>query len=100
MKYMDLKYIKLLVDKCLWFNDSKCLFINYNKLNKEFVDKLYDYAKSKGIEDIYLEEIDFYYKHDLLKNSTLDEMKGNDYFKSLMHNEYAKKDASFLYIDS
>jgi len=100
MKDMDLKYIKLLVDKCLWFNDSKCLFIYYNKLNKEFVDKLCDYAKSKGIEDIYLEEIDFYYKHDLLKNSTLDEMKENDYFKSLMHNEYAKKDASFLYIDS
>ena len=100
MKDLDLKYIELLVDKCLWFNESKCLYINYNKLNKEFVDKLCDYAKSKGIIDIYLEEIDYYYKRDLLNKSTLDEIKENDYFKSTIWNEYAKKDASFLFINS
>ena len=97
---MDEKYIELLMNKCLWFNDSKCLFISYNKLNKEFIDKLVDYAHNMGIEDIYLEEIDYYYKHDLLKNSTLDEIKENDYFKAILWNEYAKKDASFLFLDS
>lgn len=99
MKDMDLKYIKLLVDKCLWFN-NKSLLISYNKLNKNFIDKLCDYAKNKGIDDIYLEEIDYYYKHDLLKNSTIDEIKDNDYFKSTIWNEYAKKDATFLFIES
>ncbi len=99
MKDLDNEYIKLLIDKCLWFN-NKSLFISFNKLNRNFIDKLVNYANNNGIDDIYLEEIDFYYKHDLLKNSTIDEIKENDYFKSTMWNEYAKKDASFLFIES
>ena len=100
MKDMDLKYIELLLKKCLWFNDSNILFICYNKLNKEFIDKVCAYAKDMGIKEIYLEEEDDYYKHDLLKNSTIDEIKQNDYFKAIAWNEYAKKDATFLFIES
>ena len=100
MKDMDLKYIELLLKKCLWFNDSNILFICYNKLNKDFIDKVCAYAKDMGVKEIYLEEEDDYYKHDLLKNSTLDEIKENDYFKAIAWNEYAKKDASFLFIES
>ena len=96
---MDIKYIELILKKCLWFN-NKSLLINYNKLNKDFVLKLVDYAENMGIDDIYLEEVDYYYKHDLLKNSTIDEIKENDYFKAIMWNEYAKKDATFLFIES
>ena len=100
MKDMDSKYIKLLLDKCLWFNETKILFISFNKLNREFVQKIYEYALSIGIDEVYLEEIDEYYKHDLLKNSTIDQIKENDYFKALMWNEYAKRDATFLFIES
>ncbi|MBR3524184.1 MAG: aminopeptidase [Bacilli bacterium] len=96
---MDEKYIKLLVDKCLWFN-NKSLLISYNKLNKDFVNKLVNYAKTKGTDDVFLEEIDYNYKHDLLKESTIDEIKENDYFKAINWNEYAKKDATFLFIES
>lgn len=97
---MDLKYIKLLMDKCLVFEKSNSLLISFNKLNRDFVDKIVLYAKNMGIEDIYLEEIDFYYRHELLKKLSLDEIKKHEYFTSKMWNEYAKKDATFLYIES
>ena len=37
MKDLDLKYIELLLKKCIWFNDSKILYIEYNSVNKEWV---------------------------------------------------------------
>ena len=96
---MDLKYIDLLLNRCLTFKTSS-LLVSYNKLNKDFVDMLVLEAKKKGITDIYLEEVDEYYKHDLLKKSSIDEIKENDYFKATIWNEYAKRDASFLFIES
>lgn len=96
----DLKYIKLLMDKCLIFEKSKSLLISFNKLNRDFVNKIVIYAKNMGIDDICLEEIDFYYRHELLKKLSLDEIRKHEYFSSKMWNEYAKKDASFLYIES
>lgn len=97
---MDNKYIDLLLKRCLNFDKSNSLLISYNKLNKDFVDEIVINAKKMGIDDIYLEEIDEYYKHDLLAKLSLDEIKENDYFKATMWDEYAKKDASFLFIES
>lgn len=97
---MDNKYIDLLLKRCLNFDKSKSLLISYNKLNKDFVDEIVNEAHNMGIDDIYREEIDEYYKHDLLKKLSLDEIKEDDYFKAKIWNEYAKKDASFLFIES
>ena len=97
---MDNKYIELLLKRCLNFEKSNSLLISYNKLNKEFVNEIVIKAREMGIDDIYLEEIDEYYKHDLLAKLSLDEIKNYDYFKATIWDEYAKKDASFLFIES
>ena len=97
---MDDKYIKLLLERCLDFSKSKILFVSYNKLNNDFILKLKEKALDMGIEEIYLEEVDEYYKHDLLKKLSIDEIKENDYFKATIWNGYAKKDAAFLFVES
>ena len=65
---MDEKYIKLLVSTCTDIENNKILFINYHKEIKNFIDKLVNYAKSVGVEDIYLDEEDIYKTHEILKN--------------------------------
>ena len=56
MKELENKYIDLLLKKCLNVNISKSLFINYDKINKEFVNKVIEKAKKIGFQDIYLDE--------------------------------------------
>ena len=40
---LDNKYIKLLLERCLNFNKSNKLFINYTKEIKDFILKIQDY---------------------------------------------------------
>ena len=96
---MEEKYINLLLNKCVDFT-SGILFITYNKEISNFIDKLCVKAKTLGIKDIYKEEIDPYETHEILKNSTLEEIKNNKYFDSSIWDEYAKKNASFLIIET
>lgn len=96
----DEKYIELLLEKCLDLKRGTPLFISYNKIIKNFVNLLTEYAKNMGITDIYLDEIDSYYVHDLLKNTSKEKIKDLDYFNASIWDEYAKKDAAFLMIES
>lgn len=100
MNDLDIKYAKLVLERCLSFKKSNSLFISYNKLNKEFVNLIIKLAKKMGINDIYEEEIDYYYKHDLLMKSSIEEISENPYFSSAIWDTYAKRDASFLFIES
>ena len=70
---MDDKYVELLISKCTNLENNKCLFINYNKEIKDFVLKIVSYAKSIGVSDIYLDEEDIHYTHDLLGEVTVSE---------------------------
>lgn len=97
---MEQEYIKLLVDGCLKINKGESLFISYDKINKSFIDKLVKYSKEKGVEDIYLDESNIFQIHDILKDSTLNEIKDNELFNSKAWDEYAKKKAAFLMISS
>ena len=97
---MDDKYVELLVSKCTNLENSKCLFINYNKEIKDFVLKIVSYAKSIGVSDIYLDEEDIHYTHDLLAKLSLEEIKTCDYFNKKIWDTYAKKGASFLIIET
>lgn len=97
---MEDKYVKLLIEKCTNLKNNKCLFITYEKEAKDFVNKIVDYAKSMGVSDIYLEEEDIYYTHDLLKNLSLEEMKEHPYFNKKIWDTYAEKGASFLIIET
>jgi aminopeptidase len=97
---MDDKYIELLINKCTNVKEVPVLFISFNKEIRNFIDKLVDYVKKLGINDIYLEEVDQYLIHDLLKSMSYEEMDASPYFNKSIWDEYAKKGASFLMLET
>lgn len=97
---MEDKYVELLIEKCTNLKNNKCLFITYEKETKPFVNKLVSYVKDMGVSDIYLEEEDINYTHDLLRSLSLDEMKTHSYFNKKIWDIYAEKGASFLIIET
>ena len=60
---LENKYVDLLINRCLSFKKSNSLFINYYSDNDAFVEKLVNAAKSRGIEDIYLDRNDKEERH-------------------------------------
>lgn len=100
MENNEKKYIKLLLERCLNFNKSKSLLISYDKVNKSFVDHVVEYSKTLGVNDIYLDEDDINTTKEKLENLTLDEIEQDPYFDKTIWDEYAKKDASFLMLET
>lgn len=96
---LENKYIDLLIDRCLSFKKSNSLFINYYSDNDAFVEKLVTSAKSRGIEDIYLDRNDKEERHKRLLQS-VEEINNDDYFDDHIWDEYAKKDAAFLMLST
>lgn len=96
---MEEKYIELLLEKCI-DKQSKILFIHYQKEIDNFIQKLIKKAKDKGILEIYLDCEDIYKTHDLLKESTEKSILESKYFDSSIWDEYAKKNASFLIMET
>lgn len=99
-KELEEKYIDLLLNKCINFNNSKSMLISYKKENKTFVEKVVEKAHELGVEDIFLAEEDIYQKHDILKNISVEEIDTNEYFNKKIWDEYALKGASFLMLES
>ena len=93
------KYIELLLKRCLRVEECGALFINYNVINKDFVEKVVLYAKKLEINDIYLNEEDTYYIHDILKDIKIEEIENHEAFNSQIWDEYVKKNAAFLMLD-
>lgn len=95
------KYIKLLCDKCLDLTKSDKLFIHFEKtVNEEFALKIVDYVKKKGINDIYLSDEASYLKHEILKNSSLEQLKNESIFNMAIWDRYASLGSAFLIIES
>ena len=97
---MDEKFIKLLINNCTDLKNNKILFISYKKEIKEFINKLVNYAKNMGVEDIYLDEEDILLTHEIFKNIKEEEIKESTYFDKSIWDEYAKKKASFLIFET
>lgn len=97
---MEEKYIELLINKCTDLKNNKVLFISYNKEIKSFIDKIVNYCKNIGVEDIYLDEEDKYLIHDELKRMTNEEIEKSPLFNKQIWDEYAKKNASFLMFET
>ena len=97
---LDQKYIKLLLERCLNFEKSSILFINYNKEIKPFIDKIVTYAKKLGLEEIYLDEDDPELIKETLLNITEEELDKCPLFNKSIWDEYAKKNASFLMLET
>ena len=96
---LENKYVNLLIDRCLSFKNGKSLFINYFDDNEKFVEKLIIKAKSKGIDDIYLDRHNKEERHQKLLQS-VEEIKNDDYFDASIWDEYVKKDAAFLMLST
>lgn len=96
---LENKYVNLLIDRCLSFKNGKSLFINYFDDNEKFVEKLVTKAKSKGIDDIYLDRHNKEERHQKLLQS-VEEIKNDDYFDASIWDEYVKKDAAFLMLST
>jgi len=94
------KYVELLLKRCLKVEESEALFISYNKVNKDFVDKVVEYANKLGVEDIYLDESDSQYLHDILEKININEIEKHEELNCKIWDEYAKKNAAFLMLDS
>ena len=97
---MDIKYIELLLNKCLNFDKSKILFISYDVINKDFVNKVVKYAEKIGVEEIVLDEEDINIYYDKLVNLSIDEIEKDPYFDKSKWDFYAEKHASFLMLDT
>lgn len=96
---LENKYVDLLINRCLSFKNGKSLFINYFDDNEKFVEKLVTKAKSKGIDDIYLDRHNKEERHQKLLQS-VEEIKNDDYFDASIWDEYVKKDAAFLMLST
>lgn len=99
-KDLEKKYIELLLKRCLNFNNSKSLFIDYEIDNAEFVRNLVEEAKRIGVDDIYLRENNDTIKRDILMSSTKEEVVSNPYFNQSIWDQYALKNASFLILET
>ena len=97
---MDDKYIELLLKKCLNFTKSKSLFISYDRINKDFVNKLIMKAKDMGVTDIACDEEDINITHSKLKELSLADIENDPYFNKEKWNEYALKNANFLMLET
>lgn len=100
MNELEQKYIDLLLKRCLNIKSSKSLLISYDKVNKNFINKLIIKAKNMGFDDIYTDEEDIYLLHEKLERLSLDEISKDSYFNKSIWNEYAKKGANFLMFDT
>ncbi|MCI6265641.1 MAG: aminopeptidase [Erysipelotrichaceae bacterium] len=97
---MEEKYINLLLHRCTDLEHNKILFIHYNIEIQDFVEKISKTAKKLGIEEIYLDREDPVYIHDLLKNSTIQEIGESPVFDQSIWDFYAAKQASFLILET
>lgn len=97
---MDNKYAELLLEKCVDYNNSKILFICYDIEVEDFINIIVDKAKKLGIEEFYFDKINIEEDYNILKNNSIEDLNKFKYFDKSVWDEYAKKNANFLIIDT
>ncbi len=100
MKELEEKYIKLLLERCMKIKEKEILFISYDIINQNFVDKIKKHALDLGLKEVYLDASDIYEKKDVLNSISKEEIKKHPLFNAHIWDEHAKKDAAFLMISS
>lgn len=92
------KYAHLLLTKGLCINEFQPLVINAPIEAIEFVRVLTKVACELNIRDIYYDWTDEDLKHTQLKYFNEEEIKQSRFWNKEIHDEYAKKDAAFLFL--
>lgn len=94
------KYAELLLKKGLCINKGQPLLINAPIDAIDFIRVLTEVACSLGINDIYFDWYDDWIKHTQLKYYKEEDIKNSRFWNKSIHDEYAKKDAAFLFLVS
>lgn len=94
------KYAHLLLTKGLCINEYQPLVINAPIESIEFIRILTKVACKLNIKDIYYDWTDEELKHTQLKYFNEEEIKQSRFWNKEIHDEYAKKDAAFLFLVS
>lgn len=94
------KYAHLLLTKGLCINEGQPLLINAPIESIEFIRVLTEVACELKIKDIYYDWTDQKLKYTQLKHLSEEEIKESRFWNKRIHDEYAKKDAAFLFLTS
>lgn len=94
------KYAKVLLESCLKIEKNQPLFISVNVERIDFARIVHKIALSMGVKDIYVDIVDPYLKHDVLKQLEVEELKKLSYWNKEMWNVYSKRNAAFLMLAS
>ena len=99
IKELDKKYAKLLLTKCLSFNNSDTLLVECpTHENDGFVETIVEEAKKMGIKEIDVKHYDADEIHDYLMNTDIDDIKLNPLFDKSTRDIVSKKYGCFIHI--
>ena len=94
------KYAKLLLINGLCIKKNQPLVITAPIESIEFIRILTNVACELGVEDIYYDWCDYELKHTIIKSFSPSAIKNSYFWNKSIHDEYAKKDAAFLFLVS
>lgn len=100
MKEQYYKYARLLLERGLCIKKNQPLVVNAPIESIDFIRVLTEVACKLGINDIYYDWYDEELKHSELKYFKEEDIKNSHFWNKSIHDEYAKKDAAFLFLTS
>lgn len=100
MKEQYYKYANLLLKKGLCIKENQPLVINTPLESLDFIRILTEVACELGVRDIYYDWYDDTLKHIEMKYFDDSQIKNSRFWNKSIHDEYAKKDAAFLFLVS
>lgn len=92
------KYANLLLKKGLCIKENQPLVINAPIDSIEFIRVLTKVACGLGINDIYYDWYDDELEHTCLTHYDIEAIQKSRFWNKKIHDEYAKKDAAFLFL--
>ena len=100
MKEQYYKYARLLLERGLCIKKNQPLVVNAPIESIDFIRVLTEVACKLGINDIYYDWYDEELKHSELQYFKEEDIKNSHFWNKSIHDEYAKKDAAFLFLTS
>lgn len=101
MEKLENKLIDLILNRCLNFDQSKSLMIHCDfKEHIYFAEKVKLAANKLGIYDVCIHVNDLDEVHEYLRNTNTEEIKNNKIIDRTDWNDYSKKGAALLFLNS
>lgn len=101
MEELERKYIDLILNRCLNFEQSKSLMIHCDfKEHIPFAQKVKERANALGIFDVCINVNDLDLIHEYLKNTKLEDIRVNSLIDKTNWDNYALKGGALLFLNS